>query len=202
MIAYQGPSQQSVCSSCHQVGHNTARSRDCQNYKPTKSEELEHLMGGKPISFTRKIKLQTILRPEYQSVILEKVKRVCNHIRNIVIRAQLFVNYYIITHSENVVDKKVFSQNFWYCITQLVLKKKPTNIKVLPGDLKACWESFSARYSSIKYDMAPVSGYSHCLSAACVELATTYTNAIVECFESRVKSYMTFKISKLFVQVN
>ncbi|KAI7905599.1 uncharacterized protein BX663DRAFT_583697, partial [Cokeromyces recurvatus] len=91
----------------------------------------------------RKIKLQTILREGYRSAITEKkITAVSNDIRNIIIRAQLFVNYYIVIHASQVVDMKVFSQNFWYCIAQLVLKKNPKNVKALPEDCIACWESF------------------------------------------------------------
>ncbi|KAI7899241.1 uncharacterized protein BX663DRAFT_441647 [Cokeromyces recurvatus] len=162
---------------------------------------MKLLLGDYTI-ITRKIKLPTILREGYRSAITEKITAVSNEIRNIIIRAQLFVNYYIVIHASLVVDMKVFSQSFWYCIAQLVLKKNPENIKALPKDCIACWESFSTRYNSITYDMVPVNSYSHCLTAACVELVTTYTNAIVEVFESRVKSYMMYEISKLFTQIN
>lgn len=191
----------SVCSSCHQEGHNSARSRQCTNYKPTKAEEIQALLGSNTISVTRKIKLETIVRPEYKAVFLDKVQKVSEHVRNIMIRSQLFVNYYIIINADQAIDDKVFSQNFWYAITQLVLKKKP-NSKHLPGNLMEHWNSFTSRFNVV-YDMVPlVNGYSHCVTAACIEMATTYTNNIVESFETRVKAYMLYTISKLFEKVN
>ncbi|CEG78874.1 hypothetical protein RMATCC62417_13411 [Rhizopus microsporus] len=36
----------------------------------------------------------------------------------------------------------------------------------------------------------PVAGYSQCLTAACVEVATCYNNMIVECLQSGLMSYL------------
>lgn len=191
---------QSVCSSCHQSGHNSARSKDCPNYRQTKAEELKELLGNNPIAVTRKIKLDTIIRAEYKHVILTKIQTVSEQVRNIMIRAQLFVNYYIISHSNRIVDKKVFSQNFWYAITQLVLRKTP-NQKFLPSDCLNSWNSFSSRFN-VTYEMVPkIEGYSHCVSAACITMATTYNNNIVECFEARLKAYIFYNITKKFEKV-
>ncbi|RCH86758.1 hypothetical protein CU097_001351, partial [Rhizopus azygosporus] len=87
-------------------------------------------------------------------------------IKNVLVRAQLFVNYYIMSHSGLVVDKKVFTQNFWYSISQLVLSKTSTNKKLLPDDIFNSCRSFSSRYKEIVMD-SPVAGYSQCLTAAC-----------------------------------
>jgi hypothetical protein len=109
-------SNEPVCSSCHQEGHKSSRSKACPNHKLTKTEEIQGFLGNHTTSVTRKINLDTILRPEYKTVILNKVQTVSEHVRNVMIRAQLFVNYYIITHSNQTVDKKLFTQNFWYAI--------------------------------------------------------------------------------------
>lgn len=195
----EGPNQ-SVCSSCKLPGHNSARSKACTNYKPTKAEELRVLLGDNASSCTRKIKLETIIRDEYKQAITQKIQTVCEQVRSIMLRAQLFVNYYIISHSRSVVDKKVFSQNFWYAITQLILKKTP-NQKFLPSDCLECWNSFSSRHN-ITYKMEPeVKGYSHCVSAACITTATTYNNNIVECFETRTKAFIKYNITKMFEKV-
>lgn len=191
---------QLICSSCGRRGHRTARSKECPNYKPTKVEELQALLGDNVTTFTRKVRFEKIIREEYRNQILTKVKRVSDQLRNIMIRAQLFVNYYIITHSNTVVDKKVFSQNFWYAVTQLVLKIEP-NAKHLPSDLLDSWRSFSSRFQ-VTYEMQPkVEGYSQCISAACVTMATAYCNNIVEVFESRLKAYILYNIMKNFEQV-
>jgi phosphopantetheine adenylyltransferase len=50
--------------------------------------------------------------------------------------------------------------------------------------------------------MTPVvNGYSNCVTAACVEMATIYTNMIVECFENRVIAFLVRGIRELFDKV-
>lgn len=89
------------------------------------------------------------------------------------IRTQLFVKYYIILNSDSTVDKKLFSQNFWYARTQLVLKRKP-NAKHLPNNCLETWSNFSEKFN-VAYEMLPkVNGYSYCATATCIEMATTY----------------------------
>lgn len=72
----------------------------------------------------------------------------------------------------------------------------------MPDDCVQCWDSFRSRYNNITYCEKLTPGYSNCLTAACVELATVYTNAIVERFESKIKSYFTYRILKLFEKAN
>lgn len=72
-------------------------------------------MGNRKTT-TVKTKLETILRPVYSNV-KDKIIKVSKDIRNILVRAQLFVNYYIMSHNGLAVDKKVFTQNFWYSIS-------------------------------------------------------------------------------------
>ncbi|CEG76552.1 hypothetical protein RMATCC62417_11437 [Rhizopus microsporus] len=160
------------------------------NRKLTKQEELQQLMENRKTT-TVKAKLETILRPAHRNI-KDKIIKVSKDIRNILIRVQLFVNYYIMNHNGLVVDKKVFTQNFWYSISQLALGKTPTNKKSLPDDIFSNWKSFSSRYKEIVYKMdSSVAGYSQCLTATCVEVATCYNNMTVECFQSRLMSYLS-----------
>jgi hypothetical protein len=191
-----------VCSSCHGEGHKSSRSKGCPNHKLTKQEQIQSLLGDNTVSITRKIKLDTILRPEYKMSNTSKVLVVSEHVRNIMIRVQLFVKYYLILHANETVDKKVFTQNFSYCITQLVLRKAPKNTKALSDDCLNCWNRFSSRYK-VTYDMAQsVNGYSQCITAACVEMSTCYTNLIVECFEARLETYLVRTVMELFEKVH
>ncbi|CEP17465.1 hypothetical protein [Parasitella parasitica] len=45
-----------------------------------------------------------------------------------------------------------------------------------------------------------VNGYSQCITAACFGLATTYTNSIVECFESSLKSHLLNESNRNFLK--
>ncbi|PHZ18031.1 uncharacterized protein RHIMIDRAFT_255403, partial [Rhizopus microsporus ATCC 52813] len=46
-----------------------------------------------------------------------------------------------------------------------------------------------------------VTGYSQCLTAVCVEVATYYHNMIVECFQSRLMTYLIRMIRTSVKQV-
>lgn len=69
--------------------------------------------------------------PEYKALLTTKLLIVSEHVRSIMMRAQLFTNYYVITHADQTIDKRVFTQDLWYCITQLVLSKSPKDTKAL-----------------------------------------------------------------------
>ncbi|KAL4212892.1 hypothetical protein AB4K20DRAFT_1976184 [Rhizopus microsporus] len=103
--------------------------------------------------------------------IKDKIIKVPKDIRNILVYAQFFVNYY----------------NFWYSISQLILGGTSTNKKSFPADIFSSCRSFSSRYKELVYKMDnPVAGYSQCLAAACFQVSACYNNMIVECFQSRL----------------
>lgn len=68
---------------------------------------MQGLLGNHTTNVARKIKLDMILRPNYKALITSKVQTVFKHICNIMIRAQLLINYYVITHTDQTVDKKL-----------------------------------------------------------------------------------------------
>jgi hypothetical protein len=191
------------CSSCGGEDHTSTRSPKCPDHKPNKKEQIEQLIGNSK-TVTRKIKLDSILKEDYKNIVKDKVVKIIEDIRNIIIRCQIFVNYYIICHSDEGVDNSFFKhQNCWYSISQLVIGKMPKNIKGLPQDLLESWRSFSGRYPKICYNMEyPIPGYSHCLTAACVELGTIYTNMVAENFESRLTRYLIRSMKPLFDNVS
>ncbi|KAI7861232.1 hypothetical protein BDF14DRAFT_1910832 [Spinellus fusiger] len=122
-------------------------------------------------------------------------------LQDVMVCTQIFVNYYILFQNEQPVDNKIYTQNFWYSVAQLVLNKTVTNRINMIHNLIVYWESFSVRYPQVIYDGHMDPGYSQCLSAACVEMATAYTNMVVECFESRVKNYLFYSVKILFEEV-
>ncbi|KAL0073891.1 hypothetical protein J3Q64DRAFT_1696262 [Phycomyces blakesleeanus] len=79
-------------------------SKSCPNHKLTKAKEMKGLLGN-TTTMTRKIKPAIILRKGTKEISVDKVLKVCKHFRNIVIRAQLFVNYYIIVNSDRPIDE-------------------------------------------------------------------------------------------------
>ncbi|KAI7862865.1 hypothetical protein BDF14DRAFT_1735232, partial [Spinellus fusiger] len=161
------------CSSCGTEGHNTSRPPLCPHRKSTKIQQADDLLG-KHISVTRKIKLETILRPEYRGQLTNRIINMSSKLRDVMVRSQIFVSYYILCQNDQPVSNKIYTQNSWYSMAQLLF---------------------------IKYDGHMDPGYSQCLSAACVEMATAYTNMVVECFESRVKNYLFYSVKILFEEV-
>jgi hypothetical protein len=104
-------------------------------------------------------------------------------------------------HADEGVDNKVFTQNFWYSVCKLVLGQTVSNIKALPGDCLTTWDNFSSRFQVTFSPASMPSGYSHCLTAACQEVATSYSNMTVELFESRLKQYLVHTIMGLSQEV-
>ncbi|KAI9275205.1 hypothetical protein EDC94DRAFT_667011, partial [Helicostylum pulchrum] len=167
-------SQEDVCESCHMPGHKTTRSKKRLNHKESKAEEVNDFLGDNTV-ITRKIKSNAIVRGEYADDLEKIIISTSNHIRNILLRCQIFVNYYIIVNSNSAIDKRIFTQNFWYSICKLFL----------PDNIMTYWTSFKNRF-----------GYSNCMTAACNEMSTVFTNMIVENFESRLTNYFLWSIQK------
>ncbi|KAI7870216.1 hypothetical protein BDF14DRAFT_156129 [Spinellus fusiger] len=90
--------------------------------KLTKAQQVSDLLG-KRISVTRKIKLETILRPEYRTQLTNRIINMSSKLRDVMVRSQFFVNYYILCQNDQPVNNKIYTQNFWYSVPQLVLNK-------------------------------------------------------------------------------
>lgn len=184
-----------LCKSCKVMGHSSARSPLCQNYKAPKEDQVRAIIG-EFTSVTRKIKLETILQQEYKSSLTETIRNVSSQVRQILFRCQLFVNHYIIEKGSFAISDKVFEQNFWYSCHQLVIGKEVSNKKSIPDDLIDYWKEFDSKYN-ITYNDSLEKGYSQCLSPACVEVSTAYKNHVVEMFEQRLIKFLTRKITSV-----
>ncbi|KAI9256409.1 hypothetical protein EDC94DRAFT_565497 [Helicostylum pulchrum] len=182
-------------------GHKITRSKKCPKHKESKAEEIKDFLGDST-SITRKIKFNTIVRDEYADDLEKIIISTSNHIRNILIRCQIFVNYYIIVNSNSAIDKRIFTQNFWYSICKLVLNQEVTNLKSLPDNIMTYWTSFKNIFGTIVYDVKMENGYSNCMTVACNKMSTVYTNMIVENFESRLTNYFLWSIQKEFPEMS
>lgn len=116
------------------------------------------------------------------------------YIRHLIVRARIFVNYFIITHTNSSNDNlmHIFKANF-----QSTCHGKNNNkdVYTVPTDLVEARNSFKNRFSNMIYTKTLVNGYARSLSTACQEIATCYKNTIVETFVQRVH---TFFIQYLF----
>ncbi|CEG73157.1 hypothetical protein RMATCC62417_08590 [Rhizopus microsporus] len=81
------------------------------------------------------------------------------------------------------------------------MDKRATNSAALPEGLLENWNLFRQSHRSIIYTKNIASGASQCLSEACVQLATAYTNCIVENFEARLLKYLSYLIQNTFVSM-
>ncbi|CAO3673669.1 unnamed protein product [Rhizopus microsporus] len=96
--------QVQICKSCGQTGHRSARSKEC-SYKATLDEAMKNELGGNYERFARKVYLDAV-------------------IRNVLFRAQLFVNAYIVNNKDSTDSVVITQQNFWYAISQLIMGQK------------------------------------------------------------------------------
>ncbi|CEG82681.1 hypothetical protein RMATCC62417_16722 [Rhizopus microsporus] len=81
------------------------------------------------------------------------------------------------------------------------MDKRVTNSAALPQGLLENWNLFRQSHRSVIYTKKLVSGASQCLSEACIQLAATYTNCIVESFEARLLKYLSYLIQNTFVSM-
>ncbi|KAI7872037.1 hypothetical protein BDF14DRAFT_1717801, partial [Spinellus fusiger] len=92
---------------------------------------------------------------------------------DVMICSQFFVNYYILCQNNQLIDNKIYAQNSWYSVTQMVLNKTVTNRSSTTHVLSVVWE----------------------------KIVTAYTNLVVECFESKVKNDLFYSVKILFEEV-
>ncbi|KAL4215518.1 hypothetical protein AB4K20DRAFT_1964279 [Rhizopus microsporus] len=74
----------------------------------------------------------------------------------------------------NDIPHCIFRQQFWYFVCQLVNAKRVTTSTNIPPNMLAVWN-------------------------ACTELATSYHNNMVEHFESRLLSFLYYRLQNIFM---
>ncbi|CEP17611.1 hypothetical protein [Parasitella parasitica] len=93
-------------------------------------------------------------------------------------------NYYILLHCKEDIPE--------FLILYVPVDKQQTHYK-----LQTYWSYIRRQHPTIVYSVNLDSGNSHCVTEACVQVATTYSNAIVETFEKRVMSYLYYLIQNI-----
>lgn len=127
--------------------------------------------------FTRKIPLDNCVKEQYKSVLKNRILSASEDVRQLLFRAQLFVNHYILLHCNDNIPKCIFQQNFWYSMCQLINNKRITNSKDIPSGLLDDWNNFRRQHPAVLYPIQLASGNSQCVTEACIQVATTYLNA-------------------------
>lgn len=103
---------------------------------------------------------------------------------------KLFVNYYVV--KTKVVHSAMFTQSFWYSTHQLVRGLRPTNA-VYPPSFVSTWDDYRKHFKKdAKFERKLTKGASQCITDVCVELATSYLNAVVETFETKLLGHLKY----------
>ena len=116
-----------ICSNCKSTGHKSSRSSECPNHISSKLEVMNRNLGTNFQTFTRKVPFDDCVKDDYKGVLKNKIMSTCEAIRQIVFRAQLFVNYYVVLHSDEIITASLYQQSFWYSVCQLVNNRRVTN---------------------------------------------------------------------------
>jgi hypothetical protein len=189
-----------VCELCGQEGHLNAKPKQCANYKLTLNDKLQQDFGGSMEKFTRKVYLKSVLRPLHKAIFTEKVIKLSEFIRNVTFRAQIFVSNNIIHNQDSPSLISITEQNFWCSISQLIMGQKVTNKKYLSNEIVYLFDEFQQMYPKILHTLKDnkLTGYSDSLTAACVTIATTYLNHIVENFQNRILYFIQKKLRDIY----
>ncbi|KAI7906952.1 uncharacterized protein BX663DRAFT_426863, partial [Cokeromyces recurvatus] len=133
--------------------------------------------------------------------IKSNIIQTCAAVRDITVRAKIFVNYYVLLNPSGQVHNGIFKKNFWYSMCQLINSQRITNQKDIPAELINIWNDFHNRYRHAKVNITLLPGASQCISEACTEIETLYNNMIVETFELKLLSFLRYKVQMLLPNV-
>ncbi|KAI8079100.1 uncharacterized protein B0P05DRAFT_637594 [Gilbertella persicaria] len=186
-----GPSSRAntVCTFCGQSGNTRATSRDCTNHEFSIKELLERAFPNYHQRYTTSLTLKSFLRHKqedpnrlerYQNIIV----RQSTFLRAVIYRAQMFVNYYLLVHSNSVehIFKYIFNQLFCNINIHQLQDYYPSLLYL---------EAISNRLQDLEnvnmlLQKGDLVGYDQIVSSACESLVTAYSNFYVENYETYV----------------
>ncbi|GAA5812653.1 hypothetical protein MFLAVUS_006110 [Mucor flavus] len=172
--------QITVCSSCKNSGHTSARSKDCPNHDPTMNELIQTKLGNNHQRYTVSLPLKSFFKKENESSFensLLKIKALSSFLRDVTFKAQVFVNYYILKHSKDL-SNDIFKQNFWYSVCRVVYKKLSVEdfqkqYSKMPS-LADTWNELNNREGvKLTVEMDGISNYGQVISTACETISTS-----------------------------
>lgn len=187
------------CRKCNGTDHSTARSPLCPYNILPKAKVLEQSLGTNYEAFTRKLPFDRCIKKEYCHI-KSSITETCAAVREIIFRAKVFINYYVLLNPTGQVASSIFKKNFWYSICQMINGQRITNQRDIPADLITTWDSFRTRHRNASVNITLLPGASQCISEACTEIETLYRNIIVETFEQKLLSFLCYKVQMLVHQ--
>jgi hypothetical protein len=189
------------CPHCGSTSHRSSRSPDCPAYNRSTETILKDALGSNLERFCRKCSFDRGIREPFVNILRQNVITLARYQRSVVVKAQIFVNYYILIQ-DGPIPQACFTQNFWYSVMQLVMGGiVTTSSDKLPDDLISSWQDFKSNFPLAELTAEEKQARPRRISSlndACVLLATNYSNHIVENFASRIIAYMKRKLSQVF----
>ena len=133
----------------------------------------------------------------YQRRIIE----MSSFLRQVVYRAQIFVNYYILRNSNNIdnLSNDIVDQKFWYKVCRLIYQNiRVDELQRMYPRLPDIEETFNRLQSlenvNLLVEKNNLVGYGQIVSSACQTIATAYNNFYVENFEHYIGNYFIYKL--------
>ncbi|KAG2229460.1 hypothetical protein INT48_003147, partial [Thamnidium elegans] len=93
-------------------GSSTGKKRSVTN--ETMIQKLNRIFDGIFEYYTVSIPFNTVARPKFKTRFLTKVQEILPFIREIIVKTQLFVNYYIMVNCHQTIPNDIFTPKFWY----------------------------------------------------------------------------------------
>ncbi|KAG1639716.1 hypothetical protein G6F44_007556 [Rhizopus delemar] len=194
-----------LCKSCGESGHSSARSKQCKNHNYTIQEVIEKKIGLNYQRYTISVPLRSFLPipDDAFNNTLRKIKSLSMFLRNVMYRAQLFINHYILKYPDGL-PNEFFQQNFWYSLCRLINENISIDVfkqkysSHIPY-LEEVWNELSGLEGvSMVVNKEGLTNYGQDLSTACESVATCYNNFYIENFGNVVNSYCIYMIRKEF----
>ncbi|KAI8097816.1 uncharacterized protein B0P05DRAFT_567806 [Gilbertella persicaria] len=170
-------------------GHTRATSRDCPNHEFSIKELLERAFPNYHQRYTTSLTLKLFLRHKqedpnrlerYQNIIV----RQSTFLRAVIYQAQIFVNYYLLVHSNSVehISKYIFNQLFCNINIHQLQDYYPSLLYL---------EAISNRLQDLEnvnmlVQKGELVGYDQIVSSACESLVTAYSNFYVKNYKTYV----------------
>ncbi|KAL1932440.1 hypothetical protein VTP01DRAFT_8118 [Rhizomucor pusillus] len=116
-------------------------------------DKMKQVLSMKQEKFTRRVAIDAIVRQEYHDTLQERISQLCTFVREVVVRAQILVNTYVIARANEDIPTYIYSQAFWYSTCQLVMGKEVNGTNPdMPQNIKPLRDAFSLAYPEAVYN--------------------------------------------------
>ncbi|KAI8061405.1 hypothetical protein BDF21DRAFT_455741 [Thamnidium elegans] len=142
---------------------------------------------------------------EYQ----ERIITQSSFLREVVYKAQLLVNYYILNNANNNVEylsNDIFEKNFWYRVCRLIygkitIEELQNFYPRLPGIQEAYNHLQALENVNLLVEREGLVGYGQIVSSACDTVATAYNNFYVENYETYIGNYFIYRLKQEYTNI-